>query len=852
MSRRNASNHVRPGRYLRPLLFASAAMVPPAFAAGADEPVPAAAANTAADAIIEVVVTGVRGHPRTIASSPVPIDIISASQINATGKAGLKEILSTVIPSLSLPAQNGGGTSASVRPYAVEGLTGDYVLVLINGKRRHNTSAINNLATIGGGSTPVDLDLIPPSAIDHIEYLRAGAAAQYGSDAITGVINIILKDGAEGGGSSTTIGQTYRSAGLLVKQDADWGASVLGGSVHFALSAVHNEPAPANDPSSGILYPLVNGAPDPREATANTNYGSGYGRSTLSDGINLSYNLTIPIHDNLDFYSFSTFSYRNIKDARGAFRPDDLASLPQIYPDGFQAYRLLHEADYQIAAGVKGEWLGWNWDLSSTYGRDDLTLDAKNTLNASLGPSVTQTRFYLGKQIFDQWVNNLDVTRGFDIGLAKPLDVSWGVEQRWEKFSEVAGEANSYINGGYQVPDDGTPYGNLYHGRFPQAGLQSFTGTSPADASAHSRTNTAAYLDLGTNVTTPWYVGVAVRAEHYDDSSGDSVSGKLTTRYEILPGLAVRASINNGFHAPSLAEQWFSTTQNTTVVVDGQGVSAQSKFLPSGSPIAQALGATPLRPETSRNYAGGITWEPSHRVRLTIDAYQTDLNNRIVKSAPNFSLTPAQVTALGFPGLTSVQFFTNGVNSRTKGVDVVAEYQQPLGDTWGKVDWSLVYSANQTVITQVKASAANFTPLAYRQLTHQTPRYRLALGADWSRGKWKVHALETLYGRYEEPVNNTLDEVFHPKWVADLDVTYSLTDRVTLSVGANNLFDAYPSRVPADILAKTANVDSVLTGAPGYTLAAYGLPQSGGGIYGTASPFGLLGGFYYTRLGVKF
>jgi iron complex outermembrane receptor protein len=811
----------------------------------------ASAATSAADVVDEVVVTGVRGRPKTVANSPVPIDIVSAAQLTATGKAGLKQILSAAIPSLTLPAQNGGGTSASVPPYAVEGLTGDYVLVLVNGKRRHSTSLINNLATIGGGSTPVDLDLIPPSAIDHIEYLRDGAAAQYGSDAIAGVINIILKDGAGGGAFETTAGQTYKSTGRLLQENADWGTSFFGGSIHFALSALHNEPARANTSSSGVLYPLVNGQLDPREASANTNYGSAYGRSTLDNQIDLSYDLTAPVGHGLDFYSYSTVSYRDIKDARGAFRPDDLSSLPQIYPNGFQAYRRIHETDFQFAGGLKGQLAGWQWDLSSTFGRDFAWLGASNTLNASLGPSVDQTSFYLGEQIFDQWVNNLDVTRSFNIGLAKPLDVSWGLEHRWEQFAEVAGEPNSYINGGYQIPNDGTPFGNLYHGKYPQAGLQSFTGASPADASTHSRNNFAAYADLGTNITSAWYLGVAGRAEHYDDSSGNSLSGKVTTRYEILPGLALRGSVNNGFHAPSLAEEWFSTTQNTTVVVNGQGVSAQSKFLPVGNAIAKALGATPLTPETSLNYSIGLTYEPIHRLRLTIDAYQIDIANRIVKSAPNFSLSAAQVAALGFPGLSSVQFFTNGVNTRTQGVDAVAEYQQSLG-ALGTVRWSAIYSGNGTSITRVKASAANFSALAARQLVEQTPRYRLALGGDWDVGKWKVHLLQTLYGRYEEPVNNSLDAVFHPKWVTDLDVAYQVRRNVTVAVGANNLLNVYPSRVPAAVLAKTAAVDSVLVGAPGYSLAAYGLPESGGGIYGADSPYGLEGGFYYVRLGVKF
>jgi len=809
-----------------------------------------AVTTAAPNEVDEVVVTGVRGQPHTVANSPVPIDIIGKTQLTATGKVGLKEILSTVIPSLTLPAQNGGGTSASVPPYAVEGLTGDYVLVLVNGKRRHNTALINNLATIGGGSAPVDLDLIPPSAIDHIEYLRNGAAAQYGSDAIAGVINIILKDGDDGGEFDTTAGQTYKSTGGLLQENADWGTKFFGGAIHFALSAVHNAPAPANDPSSGVLYPLVNGQRDPREASANTHYDANYGRSTLNNQIDLSYDLSVPLGHEIDFYSFSTFSYRDIKDGRGAYRPDDLASLPQIFPNGFQTYRLIHETDFQVAAGLKGQSLGWQWDLSSTYGRDFVWLGASNTLNASLGPTVDQTSFYMGEQISDQWTNTLDVTRGFNVGLAKPLDVSWGLEHRRESFTQVAGEPNSYINGGYIVPNGGTPFDDLYHGEAEQAGLQSFTGTTPADAGSHSRNNYAAYADFGTNITTPWYVGVSARAEHYDDSSGDAFTGKFTTRYEILPGLAFRGSVDNGFHAASLAEQWFSTTQNTSIVSGSNVTSAQVKFLPVGNPIAIALGAKPLTPEKSLNYSAGLTYEPTHRIRFTVDVYEIDISNRIVKSSPAINAAAqALINELNFPSLSSAQFFTNGVDTRTQGLDAVAEYDQPLGD-FGTVHWSATFSGNGTAITRVLASAVNFNAESQRQLVEQTPRYRLALGPDWSVGKWKVHLLETLYGRYEEPVNNTVDAIFQPKWLTDLDVSYRVTHNVTVALGANNLFDAYPTRQSASILA-LETTDTTLTHAPGYT-AAYGLPLSGSSIYGSDSPFGLEGGFYYARVSVKF
>jgi iron complex outermembrane receptor protein len=832
-------------------------------------PVTATAATVAADsgttAVEEVVVTGVRGQPRTVANSPVPIDIITSAQLTATGKVGLKQILSNVIPSLNVPAQNGGGVSASVPPYTVEGLTGDYVLVLVNGKRRHNTALINNLATVGGGATPVDLDLIPQSAIDHIEYLRDGAAAQYGSDAITGVINIILKSSAEGGEADSQAGQTYKSTGLSYQENADWGTHFLDGALHLGFSYVHNSPAPANVRSGGLLYPAVGGAPDPREAGANTNYGSAYGRSTSSDTVQASYNLSVPTGHDLEVYSFGTFAYRNIQDARGAYRPDDLASLPQIFPNGFQAYRLIRETDFQFNAGVKGHLLGWAWDLSSQFGRDYDWLGAHNTLNASLGPTVDQTDFYMGAQSFSQWVNNLDVTRSFNVGFAKPLDVSWGVEHRWEQFAELAGELNSYANGinnnqlPYIVPNGGTPFDNLWHGVAEQPGLQSFTGTTPADASTHSRNNFAGYVDLGTNLTTPWYVGLAGRVEHFDDSSGNTATGKFTTRYEILPGLALRGSVNTGFHAPSLAEEWFSTTQNTvqTIGAQQQQSAVQSKFLPVGNPVAVALGATPLRPETSFSYSVGITYEPIHRLRFTVDAYEIDLSNRIVKSSAQ-TLNLGQKTQFGLQSIPTVtgQFFINGVNTRTRGVDAVAEYQQSLGD-FGTVNWSAIFSGNGTQVTGV-AKPSLFNVLAQQQLIEQAPRYRLALGGDWSIGKWSVRLQQTLWGPYEEPLTlntaqtGSVDEVFHPKWVTDLDVSYRATSRVTLSAGANNLFNAYPSRVSAALLAKTSNVDTQLTTAPGYTAGVYGVPTAGMGQYGTVAPFGLEGGFYYARVGVKF
>jgi iron complex outermembrane receptor protein len=264
--------------------------------------------------------------------------------------------------------------------------------------------------------------------------------------------------------------------------------------------------------------------------------------------------------------------------------------LPELYPTGFQAYRRISERDFQIALGARGQLAGWDWDASSSFGRDSVWLGAENTLNPSIGPT-SPTSFFMGRQIQSLWVNNLDLTHDYDIGLAKPVTVAVGFEHRWEKFQSKAGEPDSYRNGGYQIPSDGTPFGQLYGGLYPSPGLVSFTGTSPADAAALSRNNFAAYADISTNVTSRWYVGLAGRFEHYDDSAGNTLSGKVSTRYDLGSGFALRGGVNSGFRAPSLAQTGFSTTQNTSTIIGSTPTVTVSKFLPVDSAAALALGA---------------------------------------------------------------------------------------------------------------------------------------------------------------------------------------------------------------------------------------------------------------------
>lgn len=799
-----------------------------------------------------IIVTGARGRTaRSVADSPVPVDVIGPAELKSTGRTGLKEILGNIIPSLTMPALGGGGTSASVRPISIRGLSGDYVLVLVNGKRRHTTSLINNLSRISGGSTPVDIDLIPTSAVGRIEVLRDGAAAQYGSDAISGVINIILDDSPSGGDLSLTGGQLYAKGGELAQVSGSYGTRLGdGGFVRFALEAKYHDRAKSSAQPVPFLYPLVNGQPDPRESGANHLIAGGYGRSNRDKIVNTSYNAELPLNDETTLYSFSTLSYRDIKDARGAafaaatgyggqVNTQGSSVLPQIYPGGFQAYRRIREWDYQAALGIRSQLAGWDLDLSTTYGKDSVKLDAENTLNPSLGPT-SPTDFYMGRQKQDLWVNNLDISRQYDAGFATPLNVAFGVEHRWERFQNIAGEPDSYRDGGYVIPVDGTPFGRLYGGRSPSPGLVSFTGTSPADATSLSRSNLAAYLDLSTDVAKGWFVGLAGRYEHYTDSAGDTFSAKASTRIELAPGLALRGGVNTGFRAPSLAQTGFSTTQNTVTVIGDTRALTTSKFLPVNSAAAQALGARPLKPEKSLNFTAGITYE-SGPLRLTVDAYQIRIDDRIVKTeflgtAANGGPSVAAILrANGITGVDSAQFFTNAIDTRTRGVDAVAEYTQDT-QSLGTFALSAAYSYNRTKILHVidnpvELSTLNVTLFgrqARRDLVAATPRSKVVLTANWSSGPVKALIRETRYGQYTESSNIAAsDRTFGAKWIADAEVSYQLTQSLNLAVGANNVFDTYPAK----------------NGAIAY---------DGSGQYGSFAPFGLSGGFYYARIGFTF
>ncbi len=811
------------------------------------------ASNAAADnvsSVETVVVTGVRGtQHRTVADSPVPIDVIGGKQLQENGRGALKEVFQTLIPSFNLPGVNGGGTSWAVRATTLRGLNGDQVLYLINGKRRHTTALINNLARVGNGGVPVDLDLIPVAAIDHVEVLRDGAAAQYGSDAIAGVINIILKDGTDGGVSDTTAGLNFGGDGLSLHEAADYGLPLFGeGYIHFAADARSSAPWYRNEAATTpYLYNLLaGGVPDPREATIDRKaFGHPYGGA--NDKLySLSYNAGVPLGSDVTLYSDTTVSHRYTQKNTGSFLPSNLNSLPEIFPNGFQAYRIINEWDYQTTWGAKGDLDGWVWDLSSSFAQDYANLDARHTINATLGPA-SPTSFHLSKHDFEQWTNTVDVTRPFEIGLAKPLDVSFGLEHRFEWFSIGAGDPLSYAIGNYIIPA-GQPNAGLN----PIPGLSSYAAATPADAGSISRDNYAAYVDLDTSITDNWYVGLAGRFEHFTGTVGDSTSGNITTRYEVRPGYAFRGTISNGFRAPSLAQEIFSTPTFSgqfnpiTHINDIYRV----QVLPVFKAGALALGAQPLTPETSQDYSVGFTAQPIDNLNLSVDAYQINVHNRILLSG-NIGGLPGSaqeafvnsiLTPLGYPANTIVQYFTNAVSTRTHGIDFVGDYGWDL-DAAGALNLSAAYSWVETEITRVNPTPSvlqghGIALVGYQRegdLTVATPKSKVILTGDWSLEPFDVHLQVTRYGSYTErgtvdpAVNPALssDRTYSAKWITNLALTYDLTDTFSLTVGADDLFDVYPDKIgPIDA-------------------------NSGMGEYGNFSPFGISGGFYYTRVGIK-
>jgi iron complex outermembrane receptor protein len=759
----------------------------------------------------------------TAAEKAVPVDIITEKQIEtASGSAETAQIIESLAPSFNFPRPTISDGTDSVRPATLRSLGPDQMLVLINGKRRHTSALVNVNGTIGRGSTGVDLNAIPASSIEKIEVLRDGAAAQYGSDAIAGVLNIVLKSGVSPLQVELQGGTTTHSDGELFDADGNYGVAVGRGAFRFSGEYRKRNPTnrAGNDPRDQIKAGDAGNNPVQQPSY---HWGDAEERDILGF-----VNGSVPLNDegSTNFYLFGGASRRDGVHGGNYRRALQAQNWPSIYPLGFLPLIEPKIVDYSGTVGVRGV-VGekWFWDLSAQYGHDRFDFNVTHSLNTSLGPTIppNQTEFYAGSLVFNQFVGNLDLTRELDAGLAGPLNVAFGAEFRNENYQELAGETNSYIAG---------PSKDQFGGTAP-AGAQVFPGFRPSNAVDASRSNVAAYVDVEGNVTSFLRLGLAGRYEHYTDF-GNTTDFKGTMRVEASKQLVFRAAASTGFRAPSLGQTNFSAISTNFLPVNGVFVPFDVGHFRVNSDLARALGATDLKPEDSVNYSGGFVLSPSSAFDFTADYFHIKIKNRIILSG-NF--TGASLTPILAPfNATGARFFTNAIDTRTEGVELTANFKTDLRSA-GILRFQAAYAHSQNTITRISATPPQlagfqetlFDRLERRRLECAQPRDNARLTGDWRLGDFGAVARASRYGSYCG-IDNTLekdDQTFSAKWLFDVDLSYQL-GHVGFGAGVANIFDTFP--------------DKTITANNNFGIFTY--PRN--------SPFGFNGRYAYLRTSYVF
>jgi iron complex outermembrane receptor protein len=832
-------------------------------------------ALTHAIATLEAVSTlGTRGEARSVIDAPVPIDVLSAADIKATGRTETAQMIQAVAPSFNFPRTSIGDGTDHVRPATLRGLAPDQTLVLVNGKRRHNSALVNVNGFVGRGSAPVDLNAIPSSMIDHIEILRDGAAAQYGSDAIAGVVNIVLKQ-AGGGEARTTLGQVYSTynrpdnltpwpiqIGEVQARDGRVFQAALDHGWTFSQNGflhLSGELRDRGQTNRSLEDPRVQyGVGDPRET--NPALPSPDGRVNHRQGDGSTHDVQgfwngATSFGTVDLYSFGGVGTRK-GEATGFWRrPLDDRTLRNIYPNGFLPIIHSDIIDASGVVGLKGMVSGWNWDLGTVYGGNQFGFRIKNTANVSLGPT-SPTEFDAGKLRFKQSTTTLDLNRDFKDVLPFPVNVAAGAEFRADSYTIVAGEADSWRNGGFPVLNpDGTVKTQVINGVtrpvpgapgaqvFP--GFKADSGTKQGDAGTHSRNNAALYADVASDLTSRLLVDLAGRYENYSDF-GSTTTGKVSSRFQVARGFALRGSASTGFRAPSLMQEWFSST--ATNFVGGQAFDI--KTFTASSPEALALGSSPLKAEKSRNYGIGFALEPVPSFSITTDYYAVEVDDRIVLSN-NFTgaAATAALAAINVTGIQGGRFFTNAIDTRTHGFDVIANYGITLANS-GVLRLSAAYNHNRTRVSRVDTLPTNLSGLTASlfdrveqgRIEDGNPENNLILSGNFNYGgiglvaRTQRFGQVTSYGSTSSNAFGPLDQIFSPKWITDISGSYGF-QRLTLTLGADNVFDVYPDR-------NNNNGSIAPTNENGGTSNFGIFPYAG------ISPFGFNGRFIYTRLAV--
>lgn len=770
-----------------------------ALAAAAAAALPAAAQTAEPVSLQQVVVTGTRRVDRTLAQSESAVDVISAADLQRSGSTELATALAQLLPALNFPRPSLTDASDAVRPAQLRGLSPDQTLVLVDGKRRHTGAVVNINGTQGRGSAPTDLNAIPISAIERVEVLRDGAAAQYGSDAIAGVVNIVLKRGAKGGAVTAEVGGTDRGDGQRGQLGASLGLDLGAGSwLRLAAEAGHQQRSnragvdtrdAATEPRKGQVNNRL-GDPDSTKKSLLLN-----GQAELGGGVQLYGNASLNQRD-----TTSTAFWRTQATAAAN-------GVATLFPEGFLPHEESRTRDVGLVLGLRGEAAGWQWDASLNHGENRFDIAVSNTANYSLG-AASPTRFDAGGLRNQQTLLNVDATRELDWGLVRPVLLSAGAELRQERYEVVAGEPNSYTGGG----------------------ASGFPGFRPGDAGSHRRHNVSAYVGLEGQLTTAFSASAALRAEDYSDF-GRATALKLSGRYVVSPAVALRATLSTGFRAPSLAQQYFATT--STNLINGALVEAGTFTVPSAA--AQALGAQPLKAEKSRNASLGLQLSPTRDWQTTLDVYQIDIDHRILLSG-NLSLPAALRTQLAAQGLnvSAGRYFTNALDTRTRGADLVSTLRQDWGAA-GRSEFTLAYGYTHNTVRRVADNPAVLTAnnltlidrVTLARATVSAPDDKLLLAAEHRWGPWSARVAATRYGDYEvRQASAVNDQRFASAWLADVSVGWA-QGPWRVDAGVENLGNRYPDRVIA------ANaVGGILT-------------------YSSFSPFGFNGRQYFAKAGYR-
>ncbi len=779
-------------------------------------------------ALEELAVTGTRAPERSSVEAPVPVDVLTAAEIRSSGRTETAQIIQMLAPSFNFPRTSIADGTDHTRPATLRGLAPDQVLVLVNGKRRHMSALINVNGTVGRGSGMVDLNAIPASAIERIEILRDGAAAQYGSDAIAGVINVILKANAANE-VTVTAGTTTEGDGETLQSSLAYNAPLgTRGFLQLAGEYRHRNPT---DRAGVDLRPQYF-ANDPREANADrTTSWQGDGRMMDRGGfLNLGYELGASI----EAYGFAGLGIRD-GDAWGFFRrPNDNRTVRAIHPNGFLPEIHSDITDGSAVAGLRGETSGWRWDVSTGFGMNRFSFTVRNSNNVTLG-AASPTDFFAGTLEAGILSLNFDAVKPFEVGFASPLNVALGAEVRQDRYQLSPGEPDSYRDGGVRILD-GPSAGSL-----GAVGAQVFPGFQPSNAIDIDRSNIAAYVDLETRLTDGFLIGVASRFEDYSDF-GSELTGKVAARLELSPAFALRGAVSNGFRAPSLGQSWFSSTATNFI----GGVPFENRTFPVASPEAKALGAVPLKAETSMNLSGGVTIQPVPSFSITADYYRITIDDRIVLSG-NFN-QPQVVTFLeqrGFRGVSGARFFTNAVDTKTDGLDVVMGYVVQTGRT-GTLRLTGGFNVTETKVENVDVTPGIlaqfgqtlFDSVELVRMEKGQPKNNVNLSANYSAGDWTFTARGVRYGEVfvrAAGTDRSLDQTFGAKVVADLSLGYSFGGRISVTAGADNIFDQYPD---------------IFSSPPSATVG--GNSFFGINRYSLQSPFGINGRYLYGRMTVTF